>query len=83
VFIPDLNLAFEFQGRHHFDDMASSSFSPVEVYQQKDKEKVALCESSGITLVPVPYWWDQTLPSLRETVKMYCKDKATILQELH
>ncbi|MGZ4861303.1 MAG: hypothetical protein ACXV2E_00715 [Halobacteriota archaeon] len=56
VFVPSLNLAFEYQGQQHFH--------PVEVWggskalqdlQERDKRKAKLCVSHGIDLIAIEY----------------------------
>ena len=56
VFVPRLQVAFEYQGEHHFRDIPA--FGTLELFQSRDKEKAKLCENFGIHLVTVPYWWD-------------------------
>ena len=66
TYIPSKKLAFEFQGQHHYID--SPSLGSLDLYEERDAEKVSLCKQHGITLVAVPYWWDNTLESLREYI---------------
>jgi len=67
VFIPSLYLAFEYQGQQHFKHIYI--FGPQEKYNQRDAEKRIACESKGITLLEIPYWWDFTKESLLATIK--------------
>ena len=62
VFIPSLNLAFEYQGQQHFDEIPS--FGCLEVYKKRDHRKYLLCEQHSINLVAIPYWWDRSISSL-------------------
>lgn len=62
LFLPDINLAFEYNGEQHYHDYPA--FAPVELYVQRDAEKLKLCKLNGIDLVVVPYWWDETEASL-------------------
>jgi hypothetical protein len=82
VFLPDLNLAFEYQGEHHYFDMPKAAFSPIETYQQYDQKKKEMCQAMGIHLVVVPYWWDRTTASLRASILKVCGDDAVISQKL-
>lgn len=66
IYLPGRQLAFEYQGRHHYHELAI--FSPLELVQKRDKEKRELCEQMGIRLVEVPYWWDNQLETLAATV---------------
>lgn len=63
IFIPSLNIAFEYQGIHHYKDTAV--FGPIELYKTRDIEKKELCEKYNIKLIIIPYWWDNTLESLK------------------
>lgn len=62
LFVPRLRLALEYQGPHHYEEMPF--FAPFEVVKARDREKEELCAAEGIRLVPIPYWWDRSLPSL-------------------
>jgi len=66
VYIPSLNLGFEYQGEHHYHDV--HYFGVHQHIRQKDSEKKALCKQHGVTLVDVPYWWDHTQTSLLEMI---------------
>jgi hypothetical protein len=83
IFLPDLNLAFEYQGEQHYRDMVQGSFSPIEVYELRDREKRALCAQKGVILVDVPYWWDMSVDSLKATVLSSCQSHPHILQLLN
>jgi len=66
VFIPSLQLAFEYQGEQHFVNVGR--FTTVEKQKLRDKEKRELCEQNGITLIEIPFWWDTTKSSLQATI---------------
>lgn len=73
VFLPALNLAFEYQVAfplvqrrkclpspqdiHHYRS-ADYAYQPLERYQERDEKKRILATEKGITLVLVPCWWD-------------------------
>ena len=57
-FVPTLSVAIEYQGEHHYDDLPSG-FGALEVYKEKDREKIELCKQYNVKLMLVPYWWDQ------------------------
>jgi len=65
VFVPARQIAFEYQGEHHFHDSPALGSGFIELHQQRDTEKLELCKGQGITLVVVPYWWDNSLESLQ------------------
>ena len=43
----------------------------LQEYIARDKRKKEKCFQFGITLVVIPYWWDNTLVSLEETLKIF------------
>jgi hypothetical protein len=55
LFLPDLKLAFEFQGEHHFDDFFTVGGSNT--MQDRDSEKRAICFRAGIVLVEISADW--------------------------
>ncbi len=65
IFIPNLSLAFEYQGEQHYKDRYIFSSAP---YKARDKEKRRLAADYGISLVEVPYWWDKQKESLVEMI---------------
>lgn len=68
IYIPALNLAFEYQGKHHYTDKESEHFQISDEFkllvQIKDEEKREACKSENITLIAIPYWWDQSKSTL-------------------
>ena len=67
IFLSHRNIAFEYHGIQHYEDLPVA-FSPVEMYQNRDQEKIKLCKQFGIHLIIIPYWWDNNLESLRDTI---------------
>ena len=67
VFFPSLNLAFEYQGEQHYNDMPSG-FGYVEYYRAKDDMKNSLSIENSVTLIIIPYWWDKCELSLIPTI---------------
>ena len=57
LFIPKLNLAFEYQGQQHFQDVFF--FGITRQYIIRDELKKKYCEENEITLIDIPYWWDK------------------------
>jgi hypothetical protein len=66
IFLPDLLLAFEYQGEQHFMDI--HKFGSANYYSKRDEQKRIACNQHGITLVEVPYWWNFQLESLKSTI---------------
>ena len=67
IFMIERNIAIEYHGKQHYEDIPSR-FSPVETYKHRDVEKQKLCSEHGIQLIVIPYWWDNKLDSLKETL---------------
>ena len=72
IFIPALNLAMEYQGEQHYDDIPGG-FGLLEIYKDRDSVKDLLSQSLQIQLISIPYWWDQTSDSLRNSIKSQAK----------
>ena len=68
IFIPQLNIGFEYQGEQHYNDMPSI-FSPFESSMLRDSLKKGFAVQFGVKLIPIPYWWDHSLPSLISTFR--------------
>jgi len=84
VYLPDLQLAFEYQGELHYQGhFLTGSPEPI---QKRDQEKLQACKMEGITLIQVPYWWDQKVSSLLATIHQVRPDitkKYFLEQELN
>lgn len=68
VWLPELHLALEYQGQHHYRD--HYLFGAHSVAEVRDRVKAAACRAQGLDLVPVPYWWDGRLRSLAATLRL-------------
>jgi hypothetical protein len=69
VYIPSLNLAFEYQGEQHYS--SHYLYGSPEIIQRRDQEKQMKCKEAGITLIHIPYWWDKEKLSLVGTVRQH------------
>ena len=69
IFVPTLNMAIEYQGEQHYDDLPMG-FSPLEEYRSRDVLKRFLSEKLKIKLITVPYWCDLSLASLRNAFRL-------------
>ena len=67
IFMIERNIAIEYHGKQHYEDIPSG-FANVETYQNRDIEKEKICSEHGIQLIVIPYWWDNKLESLKETL---------------
>eukprot|EP00028_Trichosphaerium_sp_Am-I-7-wt_P010754 CAMPEP_0168538096 /NCGR_PEP_ID=MMETSP0405-20121227/20852_1 /TAXON_ID=498012 /ORGANISM="Trichosphaerium sp, Strain Am-I-7 wt" /LENGTH=231 /DNA_ID=CAMNT_0008567049 /DNA_START=138 /DNA_END=830 /DNA_ORIENTATION=- len=69
VFVPKYNIAIEYQGEQHYQDVLP--YHHASAQKRRDYEKFQQCEANGIHLVPLPYWWDLRVGSLRATIKHF------------
>ena len=74
IFMIGRNIAIEYHGQQHYEDIPSG-FCPAETYKYRDSEKQKLCEEHGIQLIVIPYWWDNKIESLKETLFSKIKQK--------
>jgi len=63
IWLPNLSLAFEFQGIQHYEIFwphknKDNPTSGLDEIQRRDKEKAIACKKTGITLIEIPYTWD-------------------------
>jgi hypothetical protein len=57
VYVPALNLAFEYQGQQHFHPVkAWGGLKSLGIQKSRDGTKIELCKKSGIRLVHVNYY---------------------------
>ena len=66
IYIPAKRLAFEYHGQHHFEE--NIAFGPLELFQQRDAEKIQLCKQFNIQLIVIPYSWNSKLNSLKQLI---------------
>lgn len=70
VFIPSLRLAFEYQGKQHFEPVdffgGKDSF---ERQKQRDKQKLNLSIENHITLVYINYWDDLNVHLIQQKIE--------------
>jgi len=78
IYIPSLNLAFEYQGLQHYNNHAL--FGDLKYRKELDKERDKACGSMGITYIEVPYWWQRDKESI---VVVLQKRRPDILAQQH
>ena len=68
IWIPELKLAFEYQGEWHFMEHWSvnsgSTRSSLTDIQSRDEEKRVACRRNGITLIEFDFTWDRERDSV-------------------
>jgi len=62
VYIPSLNLIFEYQGYQHY--YANCMFGNIKSQQEQDQKKRLACNYLDITYLEVPYWWQYDKESI-------------------
>lgn len=81
VYCPELNLAFEYQGGQHYKGYYKGGARGLKQQQLRDEEKRAECQRKHITLITIPYWWDNTMQSLAQTIQKYRTDISLRTQQ--
>lgn len=66
IYIPSLAVALEYQGDQHYRQTFRGS---LHSQQQRDAEKKEICRNFGISLVEIPYWWDNSLETLITSIQ--------------
>lgn len=69
VFVLEYSLALEYQGEQHYND--EFNIGPQWIYQERDIQKHLACTQKGITLIEIPYWWDNSKDSLAATINLH------------
>jgi hypothetical protein len=68
IFLPEYNLALEYQGEQHFQATVPT-MRTQQHWEQADAEKMALCQRYGICLIDVPFHdWDGSPASMRARI---------------
>ena len=62
IFIPSFQIALEYHGEHHYQEIPS--FIPFELESSLDDEKKRIAEEQQVDLIVIPYWWNNTISSL-------------------
>eukprot|EP00026_Physarum_polycephalum_P001959 Phypoly_transcript_01963.p1 GENE.Phypoly_transcript_01963~~Phypoly_transcript_01963.p1 ORF type:complete len:985 (-),score=156.37 Phypoly_transcript_01963:23-2977(-) len=77
VWIPNLNLCFEFQDAYHYATTWYHHDTLAEV-RHKDSVKRNLAHQQGYTLIDIPYWWASDPGSLVSTIHFQRPDLENI-----
>jgi hypothetical protein len=72
IFIPSYSLAFEYQGETHY--YSTQTFGSAAERQRVDLLKQEHAKQSGITLIPIQFWWTKDIPSLAATIMQHRPD---------
>jgi len=79
-YLPQLNLAFEYQGEQHYDSDVTI-FGNSEKRQSMDRLKSSELERGGMTLVSVPFWWGRSRDKLLELILASRPDLGAIIKQ--
>jgi len=66
VWVPEYNLALEYQGEHHYYSLHNAHTTGSHV--ERDMRKQIVCAQNGITLAIIPFWWNGSKESLVSTL---------------
>ena len=66
AYLPKSSLAFEYQGKQHYEQL--STFGKSSERMERDNAKERLCNERGITLISVPFWWNKSRAPLLESI---------------
>ena len=77
VYLIQRNVAIEYHGKQHYEDIPAG-FASLEMYNNRDLEKKKLCKIYGIQLVIIPYWWDNDINTLKNTLQVVVESSQPI-----
>lgn len=82
-YLPDYNIAIEYQGRQHFNDSRSFGMNPVEFWEEikeRDLRKKQLCEANGVKIL---YYANETV-SIPDDFNLYTviRNKDELVKEI-
>jgi len=75
IFLPEVNLAFEYQGAQHYEQL--DVYGDLSDRVKRDEGKAAQCKASGLTLIAVPFWWNKERPALLSAILEHRPDLFT------
>jgi hypothetical protein len=75
IFLPSLAIAVEYHGEMHYKSHVV--FGELKMRQDRDKVKREICAKEGITLIEIPFWWDNSEQSLIATLQQYRPELLT------
>jgi len=78
-YLPNLAMAFEFQGVQHYNE--TPIYGAVKLRLKKDEEKEERCKEKGISLILVPFWWNRSREQLLKTLLDKRPDLESELQK--
>lgn len=74
VYLPDLNLAIEYQGKQHTESIEFfGGQASLDMNIERDARKARLCKENGIDMIFVYYYEDVTLNLMKKKLRSYLK----------
>jgi len=61
IFIPSLSISFEYQGEQHYESVRA--FTQPHIISIRDEGKERTCTLNGISLICVPFFWNEEMLS--------------------
>lgn len=77
IFVPAYNLAFEYQGRHHYEELKIFG-TKLAQRKKRDQEKREALTAGKITLIEIPYTWNGSKEALLLTIHEHRPDLNVI-----
>ncbi len=74
IFLPELAIAFEYNGEYHYFAIRIFDERKLKAVQHRDRAKKLICETAGINLLVIPYWWNNTIESVAHLIHMIRPD---------
>jgi len=56
------------------EEILNLIYDDVALVQDRDLRKQLICNSNGITLITIPFWWNETMETIAYTVRQYRVD---------
>ena len=83
IWLPNENLAFEYQGEQHYMDVSEMKgwdlSSGLHELRSRDQEKREACQKAGIVLIEIPYTWDKTVEFVKNLLNEQKNTEGTPL----
>jgi hypothetical protein len=82
IYIPDMKLAFEYQGKQHYKPIDFfGGVSVLEENQLRDEQKAELCGGNGVNLILIDYDEPLTIENIRNKLIDNDESYKSIIQE--
>jgi len=72
IYVTSFKLVFEYHGYQHYN--SHFLFGDAKSCKERADERHTACESMGITLIEVPYWWQRDTESVVASLRKFRPD---------